>query len=480
MCLTLSGVIILKLTLMQAVQGLPIGKHGTACRTCRRRGRRCDKTLPSCQSCKNRGSLCEGYVTRWPGVAARGRFAGKAVPVENALLNKHTRIKSPALKRSQPNLSNEDLLKFVVIGDTNEEVGKLIEYYAHELSTVFYLGATPADSPYALYIIPMAKEVLPLRYAIAASASSHLATRLGGDGLEMRSRVLRLKAIELLRSRLQCKEVSTDFGTLASMLMMAQLDLCSGDCAEFDTHIPAAKTLIDHYGADKTDKGFFEQRLAWLDIMRSTTSSRFPTFSSADIKKIVSRFSSARGREWGCDVFPCPIDLFEYIADITMLYKLHPNIVVPSEDIIKKAVLLGRRISEWKPHTTYSPLKSHVVGAWHKGILLYEMRLFRISSDKIFNAQALKNGIFEHAKSVAAASSWSFSMLWPLFQAGLFLANDDLEGREWIQQRLETMSQAAGCKQFGIALETLNLVWSSNVYYNSITAGELKGPLMLA
>jgi len=55
--------------------------HPTACRTCRRRGRKCDKTLPSCQSCKDRYVECEGYVTRWPGVAARGKLRGKTIPI---------------------------------------------------------------------------------------------------------------------------------------------------------------------------------------------------------------------------------------------------------------------------------------------------------------------------------------------------------------------------------------------------------------
>ena len=50
---------------------------GIACKTCRRRGRRCDRTLPTCLSCKKRGVLCEGYVTRWVGVAARGKLAGQ-------------------------------------------------------------------------------------------------------------------------------------------------------------------------------------------------------------------------------------------------------------------------------------------------------------------------------------------------------------------------------------------------------------------
>jgi hypothetical protein len=92
---------------------------------------------------------------------------------------------------------------------------------------VFYLGATPAESPYLLHVIPMTREVLPLRYAVAASASCHLAARLKDDRLETVSRELRLKAIGLLRNRLQRKELATDFGTLVSMLMMAQLDASS-------------------------------------------------------------------------------------------------------------------------------------------------------------------------------------------------------------------------------------------------------------
>lgn len=52
-----------------------IGTWGTACRTCRRLGRKCDRTLPSCIRCKHRGVTCEGYVLRWVGNAARGPFA---------------------------------------------------------------------------------------------------------------------------------------------------------------------------------------------------------------------------------------------------------------------------------------------------------------------------------------------------------------------------------------------------------------------
>lgn len=69
--------------------------HPTACRTCRRRRRKCDKTLPSCQSCCDRSITCEGYVTRWPGIAARGRLCGKVIPV---IVNEETSSKHVAKK----------------------------------------------------------------------------------------------------------------------------------------------------------------------------------------------------------------------------------------------------------------------------------------------------------------------------------------------------------------------------------------------
>jgi Fungal Zn(2)-Cys(6) binuclear cluster domain len=52
---------------------------GVACRTCRRRGRKCDRSLPTCMSCRLRGVECEGYVLRWVAVdaAARGTLAGQ-------------------------------------------------------------------------------------------------------------------------------------------------------------------------------------------------------------------------------------------------------------------------------------------------------------------------------------------------------------------------------------------------------------------
>lgn len=44
---------------------------GIACKTCRRRGRKCDRRLPLCMSCSIRGVECEGYVLRWVTAAVK-------------------------------------------------------------------------------------------------------------------------------------------------------------------------------------------------------------------------------------------------------------------------------------------------------------------------------------------------------------------------------------------------------------------------
>lgn len=61
--------------------------HGSACKTCRRRGRKCTRELPHCKSCLDKGIECEGYALKWAGIASRGKLAGKTslAPTEKVL-----------------------------------------------------------------------------------------------------------------------------------------------------------------------------------------------------------------------------------------------------------------------------------------------------------------------------------------------------------------------------------------------------------
>ncbi|KUM61463.1 hypothetical protein ACN42_g5659 [Penicillium freii] len=114
------------------------------------------------------------------------------------------------------------------------------------------------------------------------------------------------------------------------MVLLAQLDLCSGDCLEFGTHLKAASEIVKRHGSDGTEQGFFQQRLAWLDIMGSTTSSRMIEKNPEHIKAALNKFKTPSGRGWGFDVFDCPIDLMSvlqtllYCISYTCLQESHP------------------------------------------------------------------------------------------------------------------------------------------------------------
>src|SRR5688500_18995250 len=93
--------------------------HANACIVCRRRGRKCDRTLPTCLACEKRGTPCEGYVTKWPGVAARGKLAGKSIPVVNSsagIAHSPTQLTRAQQRRAKPStnsFTDEEIDKFV-------------------------------------------------------------------------------------------------------------------------------------------------------------------------------------------------------------------------------------------------------------------------------------------------------------------------------------------------------------------------------
>ncbi|EXJ80552.1 hypothetical protein A1O1_08698 [Capronia coronata CBS 617.96] len=485
--------------------------HPTACRNCRRRGRRCDKTLPTCLSCKNRLVACEGYVTRWTGVAARGKLAGKSKPVLDDEEEGRTSPEQPRCSRATTSTTSvsprqrqrhqkqlaasQRLGSLKTIGQPDslraDGLDVFIDYFVHELSYIPYLGSNPGEGPYLRYVRPLTNTVLPLRYVVAASASLHLASRLCDEPLRNRSRELQLKASVLLRQRLTSKTFSMDHGTVLTMLMMAQLDMCTGDLAEFDIHVPAAKAFVRAYGTVMPDRSYCEQRLAWWDIMRATTSTRLLTFTSTDLKKTISRYQSPHGgREWGCDAFACPVDLAEYIADVTMLYKLQPADRPFAADVMQRAALLASSVRAWTPTQSYSEPMSHVVGAWHASILLYIIRLFRLHEHEnehdeahmFDDTAALRDSVFVHARSVPTPSAWSIAIHWPLLQAGLWLEQPDVdaEQRDWLRTHFTRMMRHVGCRQFTTVTQLLESVWASNEYHNSITAASLAGPLVIA
>ncbi|KAJ5496520.1 fungal-specific transcription factor domain-containing protein [Penicillium fimorum] len=88
---------------------------GRACKTCRRRGRGCDRRIPSCKTCETTGMTCEGYLLQWPGLASRGQLVGKSIPVTTKRRRtrriQHSAIPSPPL----PTVPKSPVLKSPVL-----------------------------------------------------------------------------------------------------------------------------------------------------------------------------------------------------------------------------------------------------------------------------------------------------------------------------------------------------------------------------
>ncbi|KUJ17254.1 uncharacterized protein LY89DRAFT_696763 [Mollisia scopiformis] len=423
---------------------------GTACKTCRRRGRKCDRSLPTCTSCSQRGVECEGYVLRWVGVAARGYLASQTSPDHHAIT---------VLRQRNWSLSS-------IIDIDGNDLEDLVDYYGRELSTAFYLGNGPVETPYTCHILPLVRSMPSVRCAVAALASCHQANRLDDNQLKIQSLHLRLKATELLREDLRGGGDGLDLGCLACMLLLAQLDLCSGDCIEFGTHLEAAGKFVKSHGSDGTDRGFFEQRLACslvnrLDVMGATTTSRMPHWTSDEIKATLNKFRTPSGRKWGFDVFYCPIDLLEYIADITILYKAQPNVPNIDQDVIQKAILLGNDIKRFDAITNSDP-RLHIVEVWRLGTLLYL-------------------NISLHARAIPVRTGWNISTTWPLFQAGLLLSHEHDEAKIWVRTELLANFHTLGCFNLKRAVEVLEQVWQmgDNKSYDFFTFGSPQSQLVL-
>ncbi|KFZ09959.1 hypothetical protein V501_05402 [Pseudogymnoascus sp. VKM F-4519 (FW-2642)] len=384
-----------------------------------------------------RGTECEGYALRWV----------DAAPSKGKSSKEHTDTKSQAIIRQQK------LSILMNLGTTSDDLGGFVNYYAREISEAFYLGHGPVETPYTRHVLPMLRSVPSVRCAVAATAACHIANRLEDDQMKRQSLHLRLKATELLREELKGYPDGPDLTCLVCMLLLAQLDVCSGDCVEFETHLKAASTFIKQRGSDGTERGFIEQRIAWLDVMGATTSSRMPHWSPEDLAATLNKFWTPSGkREWGFDVFYCPIDLFEYIADITVLYKLEP-------DAIQKAILLGNAIKRWVCICDSDP-RRHMVEVWRLGTLLYLIRLFRLPSG-IFNTANTTTCIFHHARAIPSKTSWSYSISWPLFQAGLLLPPENSQIKAWLRNELYKNFCALGCFHQKLAIEALEQTWRS-------------------
>lgn len=194
--------------------------------------------------------------------------------------------------------------------------------------------------------------------------------------------------------------------------------------------------------------------------MEATTNSRLPHLASDNIKRSLKAFKMPSGqRVWGLDVFPCPIELFELLADIVILYETQPNRRRMSPNATYAALDLSNAVADVALCTDSKP-RRHIGEVWRCGILLFLIRLFPLCGDTI-NTRGISNTLFQHARLIPAGSSWSYSTSWPLFQAGLLLSHGDSHTKTWLRTELSQRFKRLGCFHQKLAVDALEQTWQS-------------------
>lgn len=199
--------------------------------------------------------------------------------------------------------------------------------------------------------------------------------------------------------------------------------------------------------------------------MSSTTSTQQPNLTLEEVKIIIGRFSTNGKRQWCYDVFPCPIDLFEIIIETTFLFKSQGR---PNPDTLQpKVTHLRDRLRDWKcPFMLGS--RKHMVETWRLGIMTYIQRLFPHSSREA-EAKDLSSQVLDLAEQISPASSWSYALLWPLFQTAVMLSDDAVDEKDAIRKRLRIALETIGCRHHSNALDALEVVWGRREAFDPYT-----------
>lgn len=194
--------------------------------------------------------------------------------------------------------------------------------------------------------------------------------------------------------------------------------------------------------------------------MGATTSSRMPHLQAENVQAALNKFKTLSGRKWGFDVFDCPIDLFEYIADITVLHKLYICSRVPSDEALRKAIALGNATRVWNGSDILLDQRQDMVEIWRQGILLYLVRLFQLP-DEIFDTSDLLENVFWRAGKLSSEMNRKFSTSWPLFQAGLHLHQKSHKRKQWLRKEFASQFKTLGCWNPKLAIDVLEQVWQT-------------------
>lgn len=166
------------------------------------------------------------------------------------------------------------------------------------------------------------------------------------------------------------------------------------------------------------------------------------------------------------------------LVDVTILYKTQADMISPSQGELEQVDCIRTHLDKWECPQDFSGSRKHMVQVWRLGIVAYLRRLFP-STDHLADVVTLMSQVFNHAELISPATSWNYSLLWPIFQVGVTLGDGALEEKAWIRRRLKLALGAVGCRHFSNALETLEFVWDNHAQYNPLTTSTYRRTIML-
>lgn len=214
--------------------------------------------------------------------------------------------------------------------------------------------------------------------------------------------------------------------------------------------------------------------------MGSTTSSRQPVFTKADLYRHTPLKSPTLDQEWSFEVLPCPVFLFDIIASAILMYKSTPRESVHSEEQSQAALDLKRRLLQWQPGPQKSKYRFHLVQAFRSGTLLFLNGLFNLK-ERFAEREMLVSNVVLHAKAIPRATGWCHILPWPLYQVGLDSVQDKAT-QLWLQDHLQSTLLSSGCRHGGNALRGLMALWATKREAPSrmyVVPGVLEGFLIL-
>ncbi|KAL4986476.1 fungal-specific transcription factor domain-containing protein [Aspergillus falconensis] len=483
-----------KLTKNVRIDSLPPDRQIAAkdCRQCIRRRIKCDRTVPHCEKCTIRKLSCPGFPRvhlKWDqGVASRGPFRGKALPVpkprgpeESDVTECDASIIGPVGDRVSP---VTDLALCLGHLSTSLDEKLLRHFFSTVVSHLTWLDDGPCN-PWRSLIEPLVHCSSHLRLSISGLAAAHLSAtslddaqsslflqinhRIRNDSLTSLSYRMRL---ELCAGPESSHRKSPDFSLLemlACTLVLCYAELRIPSSTDWGLHLRACRTMVERcYLRSRQKKPqdalsrFLIKEVADLE-----------TFGNLAGCKYIG--STTTGVDWTAFLNGNFWTFTALINEITATERLESNRRVGGQDPIESDMQEWHDKLEAAYHRATGMVTSlpesdtiqnmfrAVIGAHYYATLVYCYQCLAPHAENIQRVESYGDMIFHTIQSVTASPHTAFihDIFFPLFIVGTLCRNNKER-----QSQLETIflqsifSTGFWCNH--TALQILRLYWKSD------------------